>query len=329
MNNLRPAPIRATSVRKVYSSMVRSRNKREEWREIIDRVYAPLEIDLTDAMEFRGEIRTTTLSRVGIAEIETDGESASRTRSHIGKDTEAHFFLTFGQSGRSWYSQHGRECIVGPAQYTLLYSAAPYVFDHRDRVRLLTVKLPAAALASRVSDPHSLCGIAATVAPGFLSAVADLIATVADPSYPLSDTRSAIVEESLLDLLALGLVPDTASEARDGTSVRWAIHRRAVAYMKENLACHDLSPAQIAAATGVSARYVHRIFESADETVCECLARLRLERSHADLSNGAKNPMSIKEIAVGNGFKSQSHFSSLFRARFGVTPRDFRQAARS
>jgi AraC-like DNA-binding protein len=37
--------------------------------------------------------------------------------------------------------------------------------------------------------------------------------------------------------------------------------------------------------------------------------------------------MSIKEIAMRAGFKSQSHFSSLFKAHFGATPRSFRQTA--
>lgn len=314
----------AGAQRRIFSSVGLHRNRRTGWRDIINGIYTNLDIDIADDDAFRGEIATESLSRLGISRFETDGEVARREKVHIGRDTDDFFLMSFGLEGEAIYRQFGRECVLRPDTYTMLYTAEPYMFAHRERISALTLKLPASALRARNDDPFGLCAIARPVEPGMLQTVRDLILSIMNGHDVPSGPEAGVVEACILDLLGVVLERREDASASAGTSVRWAIQRRALAFMQENLGRPDLTPERIAAGIGVSTRYVHRVFEDADQTLCESLMRMRLDRSRQDLAD--HGPMSIKEIAMRNGFKSQSHFSSQFKARFGTTPRAFRQS---
>ncbi|HKX32442.1 MAG TPA: helix-turn-helix transcriptional regulator, partial [Blastocatellia bacterium] len=55
------------------------------------------------------------------------------------------------------------------------------------------------------------------------------------------------------------------------------------------------------------------------------LASLRIERARRLL---AETPLPLSEVGALVGYKSQSHFTKIFREATGVTPRAFREAVR-
>jgi len=85
----------------------------------------------------------------------------------------------------------------------------------------------------------------------------------------------------------------------------------------------------VAAAIGVSTRYLHRVFESSEKSVSTHIRAKRLQRARDDLSDEGMHHRSISEIAARNGFASQSFFATSFKKEFGVSPRSVRTAARS
>ena len=89
----------------------------------------------------------------------------------------------------------------------------------------------------------------------------------------------------------------------------------------------ELSPERIAVAVGVSARYLHDVFQDSGRTVSETLLKLRLEKRHKDLADPQLAPYSIKAIAFRNGFKNQSHFACAFKAEYSHTPTQARELA--
>jgi transcriptional regulator GlxA family with amidase domain len=53
----------------------------------------------------------------------------------------------------------------------------------------------------------------------------------------------------------------------------------------------------------------------------------RLERCKSALTDSSQSHRAISEIAFAWGFNNMSHFSSLFRERVGVSPREYRERA--
>ena len=84
----------------------------------------------------------------------------------------------------------------------------------------------------------------------------------------------------------------------------------------------------VAAAIGISTRYLHRVFESSEKSVSTHIRAKRLQRAREDLSDEHLHQKSISAIAIRNGFANQSSFATSFKKEFSVSPRSVRTAAR-
>jgi AraC-like DNA-binding protein len=108
------------------------------------------------------------------------------------------------------------------------------------------------------------------------------------------------------------------------TTHKRALLRRVTATIRER--CHepDLDPAAVAAALGLSRRYVHMLFASAGTTFSQELYACRLHRAQRLLCDRRFEGLGIAEIAWNCGFSEPSHFTRRFRERFGSPPSAYR-----
>ncbi|MGX1549157.1 AraC family transcriptional regulator [Streptomyces adustus] len=104
---------------------------------------------------------------------------------------------------------------------------------------------------------------------------------------------------------------------------------RIARYVQQNLADPELSPRSIAAAHGISPSYLHRIFQSEQETVAALIRRQRLERARFDLADPAQDTTPVHVIAAHWGFVRATDFARAFRAAYGVTPTEYRRHSRA
>jgi AraC family transcriptional regulator len=97
--------------------------------------------------------------------------------------------------------------------------------------------------------------------------------------------------------------------------------RRAIEYVHDNLA-NDISFRDVAAHLQMSAYHFARMFkQSTGQSPHNYIVRCRIERAKALL---AEARLPISDIAFEVGYKSQSHFTTLFGRLAGVTPGAFR-----
>jgi acetamidase/formamidase/AraC-like DNA-binding protein len=144
----------------------------------------------------------------------------------------------------------------------------------------------------------------------------------------LSDVEWSALAQSLADLLPTFMrqQTDTTGDLSGGTANKAATLHRLCQAAERRLDDPDLTPAKIAAAEGISERYLQKLFEGTGSSFTHYLRERRLQRAWADLSNPAEAHHSISEIAFRAGFNDSAHFSRTFRQRFGISPREFRQA---
>jgi len=104
--------------------------------------------------------------------------------------------------------------------------------------------------------------------------------------------------------------------------VRDVWRKKIVRYIDEHLGDSTLAPPAIAAALGISLRYLHLIFTDAELSVAATILVRRLDRCRVALVD--QPARSISEIAYAHGFNDAAHFSRTFKARFGFSPRELR-----
>jgi AraC-like DNA-binding protein len=95
-------------------------------------------------------------------------------------------------------------------------------------------------------------------------------------------------------------------------------------YIDQRLADPALGPGEVAAAFGISTRYLHRLFEREHETVAQYIRDRRLERCRLLLLDPRLSGHTILMLAYGCGFGDLSGFNRAFRAKYGMTPRQLR-----
>jgi AraC-like DNA-binding protein len=130
------------------------------------------------------------------------------------------------------------------------------------------------------------------------------------------------------DLLAVvGGGPGEANAIGNTGGVRAA----RLAVIKADIAAHiidrNLSLKALAARQQLTPRYVQKLFEAEDITFSEFVLGQRLARAHGMLSDSRYAERTISSIAFATGFGDLSYFNRAFRARYGATPTDVREAA--
>ncbi len=133
----------------------------------------------------------------------------------------------------------------------------------------------------------------------------------------------------IADLVALAVgTSRDASEWAAGRGLRAARAASVKAWMLERIADPSLSGSMVAAAHGISVRYVQRLFEGEGTSFSGWLRLERLTLARRRLADPALAWRSIATIAFDCGFSDLSWFNHAFRQAYGETPSDVRHGAR-
>jgi len=98
-------------------------------------------------------------------------------------------------------------------------------------------------------------------------------------------------------------------------------------HLRRHFADPDLCAANVAAAVGVSRRYLHRLYAEDDRSFREELIALRIEACLRALLDANQAEKTIAEIAFAAGYADISQFNRHFRRLKGTTPSQLRRAA--
>jgi len=265
------------------------------------------------------------LGDIELTEVQTDSESARRTIRHIAQDRCEFYLYLLVRSGEANIVQFDRDCTVRAGDYTLVHLNSPYVFRHKARVEKIGVKIPGPMLQSRASQLARHCAVPRRATEGLSRLAASYANSLCYESDLISDELGYRLSTTTSDLLGLLFGSTEPLALPDDSVVRAALRRRCKTYIDARWADPDLSPASIAGALGISVRYLHQCFASSDMSAMEYLRLRRLRRCSTDLSDANCDQLPISEIALRNGFRNTCHFNEVFKAQFGVTPREVRR----
>lgn len=158
--------------------------------------------------------------------------------------------------------------------------------------------------------------------PVVSAAFAALLAELAAPKEGTKALTSALMKACLVVLLRrhletsriAGTAPALFHDARLSRAIAAILDRPAA----------DYSVTSLAKEAGMSRSAFAREFKAAlDLTPIEFVARVRLNLAHRLLLSTG---IGVEGIAATVGFNSRSHFSRLFRERYGTDPSSFRRA---
>jgi AraC-like DNA-binding protein len=318
---------RGTFMTSFHFTTADRRGVRRTWHDFVDEKFGLSSVNLGDEATFSGDIRCSSVGFLTFAEIRATHELAERSRAQVAKARHEHFVVVLLRAGKLKITQAGRECVLSPNTFTLFDCNGPYTFHHVEPTEVLDVIVPAGAMRARLKEPEAYVAQSRSADSGLGRVMADMFQSLAREAPLIPEKAADDCARRVADMM--GVLFDSAGDHGlpiGESAVRSAIYRRCVAFIENNLDDPRLDPAKIAAAAGISVRYLHKIFHASGESVGDYVRRLRLARSYDDLADLRKRHVKIKEIAFRCGFKNPTHFSDAFKDYHGLSPSEVRRA---
>lgn len=95
-------------------------------------------------------------------------------------------------------------------------------------------------------------------------------------------------------------------------------------YIMRNLSDPELSYDKVAISCGISPRYLCFLLKANNTSFSELVWKNRMPKARDCLVSPKTRDYPIHEIAYMSGFKSAAHFSRMFKATYGIPPREYR-----
>lgn len=299
-------------------------NKLNAWQDYMSSVYYSLDIVPVSADKVRGELDEVQFPSVGLSNFRADAQRVVRHKSAAQRDKSENFVFLFPTRQRMAFEQNGSSGVALPGGVFLLNSALGYKIDVPDKSQNITLKISSAALRSCLGNIDDICGRTNFANPFLVPVVSQMAAQML--KFDGGD-ESARLEQTLIDLVCLMI--ETRSESdltmADRQSLVTVMYERLMSYVRTHFRDPELNPAKVARAHRISVGYLHRVFHRHGTTFGGALMEVRLTEACLNLQRvrALDKPVNLGEIGYNCGFVSQAHFSSRFRRRFGVNPRNF------
>ncbi|NEW91043.1 AraC family transcriptional regulator [Rhodopseudomonas sp. BR0M22] len=291
------------------------------WRQAMAEVYYRLDIQARQDDRVVGELIDVQFAAMGVSNFRADAQRVIRRKESAKIDQSEDFVFLFPTRKALQFEQRGRSGLAMPGAVFLLNSAEDYVVDVPDGSENITIKIDRELLIDRVKGIDGLC---ATMNIGN-SKLVPVVATLGTQLLSLPPGEHADrLQQSVIDLICLML--DLREEPQDGAFIRQrlasSLFSRIDHYLQHNLKDHELTPDQAAREHKISVRYLHKIFHYHGTSFGQRLLELRLQRARQLIvRHGGANHVNLGQVAYECGFTSQSYFSTCYRRRFGLTPR--------
>lgn len=308
----------------VDTSRMPLRDRAEALTQVTRETIVPVDIAFTEGAAVSAAGTIYELGDLQNFSVHSNALGVERTPMQARDDTRPCVFLAMQPAGTSVLVQHGREALLRPGQLVLWDTTAPYTLFDPGGIRHQYFRLP----IDRLALPHNM--------------ISQLCAVTLSPHHPVTDltatylqrlrTRSDIFERTDTESLAqasIDLVRALLTTHADATELgRDAMHAtlqlRVMEYLRAHLHEPNLSAAQVASEHHISVRQLYKVLAEAQIGLSDWIRTERLEACRRDIAEPVAQTASIASIARRWGFADPSSFARMFRAAYGMSPREWR-----
>lgn len=272
----------------------------------------------------------TTVSRrfgeVWICVVE-GGSSEVRGPGRAGPADETHLRVLRPLVGEVHVDQDGRQAVTGSSGLVCYDSSRPHRITTPGDFRMVTLALSHRSIGLTPKESELLTARVWHGSQGLGALMSDLLAGLARYGEEV-DTSIGLLGGSVAGLAGALFAERlrTAAAATGGGHQTLMVNVQA--FIRKNLAVPELSPVAVAQQHNVSLRYLQKMFNEHNTSPARWIRDERLARCRAELADPGLSHLSIAVIGERSGFYGASHFSRLFRDRYGVTPREYRKTMR-
>ncbi|MCV7408545.1 helix-turn-helix domain-containing protein [Mycobacterium florentinum] len=306
---------------------------------LVGDTFVPVALSIGDADSFRAKVETSNLGTVRMNRLHFSGDivlrrtprqlsrAAPQLIEHHGPE---YLKVAVHVAGGCVISQDGRQANLSPGDYVFYDTTRPFDFAVSGDFHMYSAILPRQLV--RI-PPAQLSRLTARRFDGRVGAgalLAPFLVELGRQTIKEPQTASIRLADALFDMLEASLCEQLARARPEGRSrVQPDLMLRIFGFVERNLGDPGLDGMAIAAAFHLSLRQLQRLFETDGHTVTEWIRNRRIEHCRKDLANAELVAVPVGVIGARWGLVNAAHFSRLFKAAHGLSPREYRAWALS
>ncbi|WP_340268486.1 AraC family transcriptional regulator [Sphingobium mellinum] len=274
------------------------------------------------------DIRYVEAGGMAVVRVHGPGIGVRRTQHHIRERRANSFAIGLPLKGSISVTQAAtRDLRVGEGSFVITSADKPFFHktcpEEGRECLILNVLVPAHMFYQYFARDDHACGRSFPIASASARIASNLLDMLSREGDTISPASAAELGQAGLNAL-LTEARDQITEQSKEVSATAPHLRRALRYIDANFSQVGLTSDQVASACNFSRRYFYYILKEADIGFAEYLWTKRLQQANAWLARPLHDDLNIAEIAAQCGFQSASHFSTLYQAKFGRSPRQAR-----
>lgn len=314
------------------SSLVRTDDKSpserfDYWRAAVSEAFVPLDATTANPDGFLGNLTLGELGTIRLTQVSAQGHLVQRTPKLIRQVDPEYYKLGLQIRGYCVLTQAGREAALTPGDLAIYDTSHPYQLACDDQFRMLVLMFPRKLLRVREQDMDRLTAVRISGRQGMGALVSPFLARLGTQIDEIGRAGAVRLSDTVLDLLAATFCEHIGGAELVGQELpRARLLSQIKNFVEERLDDPELTPTAIADANHISTRYLQKLFESEADTVAGWVRKRRLERCRRDLTDPALLERPVGAVAARWGIVDAAHFSRLFRATYGMAPREYRIA---
>lgn len=308
---------------------VQSHRRVSYWREAICDIFVELDCEaIRPSSDFYGKIVNRPIADLQFSDVTSSGQRVLRSQSRIARSGNDYFLISVQTQGSGRVSQDGRVAELSRGDFALYDSTRPYELMFDAPFSQFVARVPRSAVTNRLIAPEWLTARRIDGRQGVGRIALSYLAELERQLPTLDDQASGRLSDTFLDLITLALAAPV-QERPQMSNVRQSQLYRIQCFIDAHLSDPELTPASIASAHRITVRYLNMLFAGAEMSVARWIWQRRLEKCERDLTDPRHAGRTIGEIAYSWGFNDLTHFSRTFKARYGQSPKDYRQSKRN
>jgi AraC family transcriptional regulator, positive regulator of tynA and feaB len=302
----------------------------EKWERLLAEQFLPGQVMLADAGPGGSLAYQAQINRLRIAQMSVWPQSIAHTTIHLGALSDedrssviAHVII----EGNGYIEQCGKVFPFQSGDISFRNLAEPSRVVFETPGEFFAIRLPASVLIAH----HSYRTHQARLKPKIIQGATMLPDVTQRLLSNMALGDEAMIKDWYISfalpwLIAAAYHSDNSqsNRMREPNELRW---QQLLAYLEAHLFDPDaMSASACAQAIGISERYLYKQFSLRGQHFSKMVLERRLDAAHVLLKSVAFKAHSIASIAYQCGFKDPAHFSRLFRQRYGISPRQCRDA---
>jgi AraC-like DNA-binding protein len=311
----------------IDTAQVPASDRLDYWSESSFDAYLPVQIRSAAREDFGARMWGYDLGPLSLFRIAAAPNTMMRTSRAIAACDPECLHLSVVLRGQITAAQEGRTGVARCGDVISYETSHPVIFRADQPYESLVVRVPRQLLGRQEDHIARSTAVGISGTEGFPRAAVAFFRGLAggleDGTIAGADAQNTA--ECVLDLIrglytAPTYVPEPA-RLRSRAEILLNVH----AFIEANLGDPELDPEDIARASFISTRYLHKLFEAEGTSVCRWIRASRLERCRRDLLDPTLAHETILAIASRWGLPSPQHFSRLFRSAYGCSPSQLRR----